>query len=140
MHRNVPRLVAAAALLAAAGACSSNPATTTTPTPPATQLTETFSQTLTPNGAVIFPFNATSAGAVTASLSTISPDASLTLAIDLGTWNGTSCSIQFTTNPATQGSGVGATATAAGSLCTRVSDPHGVITSSEAIIITVTHF
>jgi hypothetical protein len=140
MPRLVPRFAAAVAALAAATGCSSSPTTSTAPTQPAVQLTETFSQTLSPNGAVIFPFNATAAGAVNASLSTVSPDSGLTLAIDLGTWSGTSCTTVVTTNPATQGAVVSATATAAGSLCVQVRDAHGQIASSEAIIVTVTHF
>ncbi len=139
MPRLVPSL-AAVATLAATAACSNPTTTTTTPTVPSVSLTETFSQTLGPNGAIVFPFNATGAGAVTASLSTISPDSTLNLSIDLGTWNGSTCNIQFTTQPATQGAAVGATATAAGSLCVRVSDPSGVVPSSESIIVTVTHF
>src|SRR5262252_5891471 len=103
MHRYVPRFAAAVAALAAATSCSSSPTASTSPTQPATQLTETFSQSLTPNGAVIFPFNATTAGAVNASLSTVSPDSGITLSIELGTWSGTSCTTVVSTNPATQG-------------------------------------
>jgi hypothetical protein len=139
MPRLVPSL-AAVATLAAAAACSNPTTPTQTPTTPPSSLTETFSQTLGPNGAVVFPFNATGAGAVTASLSTISPDSTLNLSIDLGTWNGATCNIQFTTQPATQGAVVSATATSAGSLCARVSDPSSVIVSGESIIVTVTHF
>ncbi len=134
------RLAAAAAALAAAAACSNPTTPTTTPTLPAVSLTETFSQTIGPNGAVVFPFNSSGPGAVAASLTTISPNSTLNLAIDLGTWNGTTCAVQFTTQPATQGAVVSATATAAGSLCARVSDPSNVITATQSIIVTVTHF
>jgi len=136
MHRSALGLAAAGAL---ALATSCNPTAPTVPTTP-TPLTETFTAIMTPHGANVFPFPEAGAGTVTATLSTISPDTGLTLSMDLGTWNGSTCAIVVTTDPAIQGATTTATANAAGNLCVRVSDAHGVITTTEAITITVTHF
>ena len=137
MPRSVQSLVTVVCALALATSC--NPTVPTTPTTP-TPLTESFTALLTTNGALVFPFTEATAGAVTATLTTISPDAGLTLSVDLGTWNGANCTIVVTTNPAVQGASVTAMANAAGSLCARVSDANGVVTSNESVTLTVTHF
>ena len=137
MPRSVQRLVTAACALAFATSC--NPTVPTTPTTP-TPLTETFTALLTTNGAVVWPFTEVTAGAVTSTLTTISPDSGLTLSIDLGTWNGANCTIVVTTNPAIQGASVTAQANSAGSLCARVSDANGVVVNTESVTLTVTHF
>jgi hypothetical protein len=137
MPRSVQSLVTAVCALALATSC--NPTVPTTPTSP-TPLTETFTAFLTTNGALVFPFSEVTAGAVTATLSIISPDSGLTLAVDLGTWNGANCTIVVTTNPAIQGASVTAMANAAGSLCARVSDASGVVVNPESVTLTVTHF
>ena len=137
MPRSAQRLAGLAAALALATACNPTaPSVASTPTP----LTEAFTAVLTPHGADVFPFPEVGAGTVTATLSTISPDASMTLTLDLGTWNGSTCAIVVTTDPAIQGASAVATANAAGNLCVRVSDAHGVITTTETITVTVTHF
>lgn len=138
MPRSVLRVVAVLSALALATSC--NPTLPTTPTTPI-PLTETFTAVLTTNGVVIFPFNEATAGTVTAELTTISPDAGLTLAIDLGTWNGANCTIVVTTNPAVQGAQVTAQANAAGSLCAVVADANSVVPSyTENVTVTVMHF
>jgi hypothetical protein len=137
MPRSVQSLVTAVCALALATSC--NPTLPTTPTTP-TPLTEAFTALLTTNGAVVFPFAEVTAGTVTATLTTISPDAGLTLSVDLGTWNGANCTIVVTTNPAVQGASVTAMANGAGSLCARVSDANGAVTSTESVTVTVMHF
>jgi hypothetical protein len=137
MPRSVQSLVTAVCALALATSC--NPTVPTEPTSP-TPLTETFTALLTPNGALVFPFTEVTAGTVTGTLTTISPDAGLTLSIDLGTWNGANCTIVVTTNPAVQGASVTAMANSAGSLCARISDANGVVVNSESVTLTVTHF
>jgi hypothetical protein len=137
MNRSVLGLVAAAGALALATSC--NP-TAPTANSTLTPLAESFTALLTTNGADVFPFPEIAAGTVTATLTTIAPDAGLTLSIDLGTWNGSTCAIVVTTNPATEGATVIATANAAGTLCARVSDANGVIVNPESITVTVSHF
>jgi hypothetical protein len=141
MTRTGSTLVAACAALGLATGCSGTPSTgIVAPPAPSNVITETFSTLLVKNGSQVFPFNSTAAGGVSVVISTISPDSALSLGIDLGTFNGTSCTIQFSTNPAVQGASVSAQANAAGALCARVYDPLGVIVNPEAIIVTVSHF
>lgn len=137
MTRSVPSLVCALGALALAASCS---AAATTPTTNTVTLTETFTALLTTNGAVVFPFSEGQAGTVTATLTTIAPDSGLTLSMDLGTWNGSTCAIVVTTNPAVQGSSVIGQANAAGTLCARVSDANGIVVNPESITVTVSHF
>jgi hypothetical protein len=59
------------AALVGAACSDSNPTTPTTPTPTAT--TETFDGTLTVNGALTFPFVATTGGSANATLTTMAP-------------------------------------------------------------------
>jgi hypothetical protein len=137
MRRSVPSAVAVVSLLGLAGACGNTaPTTASTPVP----IVDTHTQVLGPNGAIVFPFTEVQAGAVVATLTTISPDSALTLQLDLGTWDGAACTLVVTASPAVQGSSASGTANGSGQLCARVSDPNGLITSSESITVTISHF
>jgi hypothetical protein len=118
-------------------ACANN-STTTTPTSPTTTTTETFEGTLNPNGARTFPFTTQTAGAVTATLTTVSPDATVAIGLALGTWNGAACQIVLANDSAIQGTVVTGSASAAGSLCTRVYDV-GNLTDVASFVVTVVH-
>jgi len=107
------------ALLAAG--CSNNNTSTTTPTPP-TLLTDTFSGTVTVNGSFSHPFTVGRAGTVTAEITALSPDATVTVGFALGTWNGAACQLVIANDAATVSTAVLGTATAPGQLCVRVSD------------------
>ena len=124
-----------AAVLAAA--CSDN---TTAPTPevPVT-VTETFSGTVTVNGAVTTPFTVARAGTITAELTALSPDDTVTVGLSLGTWNGVSCQVVIANDAAKLGSAVIGTATAPGSLCVRVYDV-GALTAPTDYDVKVDHF
>jgi hypothetical protein len=114
----------------------SNP--TTTKTPPST--TEVFSSPLTPNGAVTFTFTTATSGLITVSLTSVSPDSTLTLGIAIGILSGTSCELKITNDTALQGSvvtGVGGTAS---NFCARVYDAAGVVAAPTSVSVTVTHF
>jgi hypothetical protein len=119
-------------------ACGSN--TTTTPTTPTTPqtTTETFDGTLNPNGAKTFPFTVLAAGTVTATLTTVSPDATVAVGLALGTWNGTACQIVLANDNAIQGAVVIGSASTAGNLCTRVYDV-GNLTDVASFVVTVEH-
>src|SRR3954470_4296213 len=73
-------------------ACGNDtPNTPTTPTPPTpVTITETFSGTLTVNGAVTHSFLATAAGTVTVQATAIDPSSSQVFGLLLGLWNGSS--------------------------------------------------
>src|SRR5262245_24262178 len=131
----VPMLAAAIALTGCSD--NSNPSTPTGPTPVA--VTETFTGTLNPNGGTTFQFTVQQTGAVTATLSAVSPDGS-TIGLSLGTWNGQVCSIPTLANDnAAQGTTITGTAASTGIFCARVYDV-GKLTNPVDFQVDVTHF
>lgn len=115
---------------------TSSLASTTTPS---TLITETFSGTISKNGAATFNFAATAAGTVTATLKSISPDTAAVMGLSLGTWNGTACQAVIANDAATQFITVTGATSAAGNLCVRAYDV-GKLTASQTIELTITHF
>ena len=137
MFRSVlPRLIAGL-LLVAVAACHSN---NTTTTPPTTNTTETFAGTLNPNGAATYQFTATTAGTITATLTSVTPDSTVTLGMSIGTWSGTSCSVGvgLALDNAVQGSVLTASVSLGGPLCLRVYDP-GTLSAAANYSIDVSH-
>ena len=133
------RLSMAVALLAVTvSACESDPPTTPSPTPTPAPTTETFSGSVSPNGAATFPFTVASAGTVTASLTTVQPDATVALGLSLGTWNGTLCQIVLANDNALVGTVVTGAVASLGSLCVRVYDT-GKVTGTMTYTVTVVH-
>lgn len=134
------RLILVPALVAAglAAGCSDNN-TTTTPTPDPVVVTETFSGTIGVHGAFTHPFTVGRAGAVTAQLTGLSPDDTVTIGLDLGTWNGTSCQLVISNTAAKLSTAVLGTATAAGTLCLRVSDV-GLLGAATNYDVKVDHY
>ena len=134
-----PLLVAAA--LAAAG-CGDDPITNPDTTPP-TSITETFTGTVTVNGAVTVPFIVQTAGTVLATLTVLDPSNDETrIGLSLGTWNGVVCTVGAPTlanDDAKVGVTLTASATATGNYCARVYDV-GKLIQATAFEITVTHF
>ena len=115
----------AVALALGAAACGSDPVTPT-PTTSVT-VTDTFSGTLTRNGATTSPFTTAASGTVTATISSLSPDSTLVVGLALGVWNGNSCQIVFSKDTATQFSQVQGAVSSAGSLCVRLYDVGNLI-------------
>lgn len=103
-------------------------------------VTDTFTGTLTRNGATSHPFPITSAGGgdVTLTLRTVSPDATAVVGISLGTWNGTSCQAVISNDRAIQGASMLGRATTTGELCARIFDP-GTIADPQSYEIEVVH-
>ena len=118
------RLTRASLLLAVlclgAAACS-NDSTPTTPTSTSTIITNTFSGTLTPNGAASHPFTTTGSGTVTATLTSLGADSPAQVGLSLGTWNG-SCQIVVANDKAAVGTVVTGAASGVGQLCVRIYD------------------
>ncbi len=139
MRRFFSRSLLLACLAAGAAGCGNSTSTltgsTTTPTTPLT--TETFSGTLTTNGASSYHFAAGGAGSVTASLTTIGTTVPVSLV--LGTWNGTVCQMILSNDNAVQGTTVVGQVSAASNLCVRIADATGNVPSPSAYTITVTH-
>jgi hypothetical protein len=123
--------------LTATAACDDNTLVSTTPTPIVTT-SETFTGTLTRNGAVTHQFSVTSRGNVTATLTKIDPDSGATIGVSLGTWNGTSCQTILANDQATVNSTLLGTVSGVGNLCVRVYDI-GKLTASQNYSIDVVH-
>jgi hypothetical protein len=101
-------------------------------------VTETFSGTLTRNGAATHNFSSQASGTVTATLSALAPDSTLVIGLSLGTWNGSQCQLVITKDNATQASVVSGGVSAFGQLCVRVYDV-GNITVPVTYEISVVH-
>ena len=135
-----PMMVAAA--LAAAGCGDDPPTGPDSPAP--IQLTETYSGTVTINGAITHPIVVQTAGTVTATLTTLDPS-DATIGLSLGTWNGLVCSVGAPTlanDKATVGLTLTGSATATGNYCVRVYDPGGEngLKQTTAYELTVVHY
>ena len=111
--------------------------TPTSPTTPTT-VTETYADSFGRNGARTHNFTTSASGTVTATLTTLAPDAELLVGFSLGTWNGTSCQLVITNDAAKQGTVVTGGVSALGSLCVRIYDV-GNITETISYEITVVH-
>jgi len=139
---NVRAILLAVAVLAT-GACSNDTISSlTTPTNP-TIFTDTFTGTLSKNGAFTHSFTTASLGAVTVTLVSLQPNSSQVVGLSLGVWNGTACSTSPATggsssDTATTGSSITLNASAAGSLCVRLYDV-GFITAPVLYTLQVTH-
>jgi hypothetical protein len=120
----VPRLAILTLALAAAAGCN-NTSVPTGPTQAApTIITETFSGTLTINGAVTHPFVVGTTGSVSASLVNVGAGTDVVIGLALGTWNQTtnSCQLIITNDAAVQGRVILGSAQNAGAFCVRVYD------------------
>lgn len=134
-----PLSVAVLTLLvaAASSACGSDPIVTT-PTEP-TVVTETFSGTVTVNGAMTHNFFTTTTGTVTATLSELSPETTEKIGLSMGTFAVPNCSVVLTNDSAVKTSILtGTVTTLGGSLCVRIYDV-GALTEPVAYTITVVH-
>jgi len=142
MRRLIPGILLLAVLGTVAG-CNDNtvttPTTTTTTTTTTATTTETFSGTLNMNGAATYPFTAGAGGTVTATLTTVGPDATVPIGLSLGAWTGSACQLSssIANDSATQGAIVTGTVTAAAALCARVYDT-GKVTAAQPVSFTVT--
>ena len=132
------RVLLAACVLGAA-ACSNAPTTPTTPTLPTT-FTEVFTGTVNMNGGASHFFVSQSSGTVTATLTSLAPDAAQLVGFSLGTWTGTACQVVIANDKATTASAITGAVGGAGRLCARVYDI-GTITGNSPVSyeLTVTH-
>lgn len=112
----------------------------TQPTPVAVIVTDTFTGTLTRNGATSHPFpvSSTAGGNVTATLKAVAPDGSAVVGLSLGTWNGTACQAVISNDRATVSVALLGRATSTGTLCVRIYDV-GTLADPQAYEIEVVH-
>ena len=110
------------------------------PTPEPVIVTETFTGTLTRNGATShpFPINFSSGGQVTAVLKTVTPDGTSVVGFSLGTWNGTACQAVISNDRATMAASLIGQATSTGILCVRIFDV-GTLADPQDYEVDVTH-
>jgi hypothetical protein len=138
MHRLISRLVLLVAVSLIASGCGGNSNDSVVAPPPPT-LTETFTGTLTLNGATTFSFNVTGAGDMRAQLTTLSPDGTKPVGLSLGTWNGCICQVILPNDNAIQGSVVDGRASTTGSFCVRIYDAAGTVVDPQSYVIDVFH-
>jgi hypothetical protein len=131
-----PAVVLAFALALTACSQDINPSI---PSDPSNPVTETFTGTLTLNGADTRPFSVTRSGSVSASIASLAPDATVTIGLSLGTWNGSSCSTVISNDSATVGTTVNGAADREGRLCVRVYDANGKLPQPTDFELTVVH-
>ena len=101
MHRFSCRALLLSIAILAMGACSNN--NPIVPTPPSGPVTDTYSGTLSKNGAFTHAFSISSLGSITASIVSLAPNVSQIVGFQLGVWNGTSCTASSSTDVATTG-------------------------------------
>lgn len=131
-----PAVVLTLALAQAACSEDINPAV---PSQPNNPVTETFTGTLTQNGAKTHPFSVSSSGAIRATIASLAPDSTVTVGLSLGTWNGTAetCATVIANDNATVGTGITGAADREGRLCVRVYDAAGTLPQATDYELTV---
>ena len=140
MRRLLPGilLLALATSLAGCNDNTTNPTATTTTTATTATTTETFTGTLHLNGAETYNFTAATGGTVIVTLTTLASGAP-TIGVSLGTWTGSACQIVIDNPNAAQGAVVTGAVSSAASLCARVYDAHGTVTTPADFTITAAH-
>jgi hypothetical protein len=133
------RSIVVAGATVAAAACGSDNIFNPTPGTPPVSITETVSNTVTVNGALTAPFTVSTIGAVTARLTALAPDDTVTVGLSLGTWNGAACALIITNDAAVLNTTVTGTAQSIGQFCARVYDV-GKLTAATDFTIEITHF
>jgi hypothetical protein len=137
MHGVLALLVAAAI-----AACDETPTNPGPIGPTPDPVSESFSGTLTVNGAVIFPFSVAQPGAVTATVTALGPDPAAIIGISVGMWTGTTCQVVLDNANASINSQITGTVnlSTGGSLCARIYDAAGKLTGPVTFTIAVAHY
>jgi hypothetical protein len=137
MSRTISRF-ALVVLIGVCAACGGDddPITPTEPTP--TAVTETFSGTVTRNGAITHAFIVERAGQTTAAITALTPSDAV-VGLSIGPLSVQACTQAVARENATMGTQIIGTASA-GNFCVRVFDPNGSLTAAVDYTISVTHF
>ena len=142
MRRPLSRIALMALLAITPAACGDDSPTTPTSTDTViSSTTETYTGTLQRNGGLTYTFNNTSAGTLTASLTSVDPDTTTSIGLAIGTWSASqgACQIILANDSAFEGATVVGTTTASASLCVRIYDAKGELNTPIAFTITVNH-
>jgi hypothetical protein len=143
MYRFTARVVLLAVAVLGTGACSNDTLSSlTTPTTPTT-FTDTFTGTLSKNGAFTHSFTTATLGGVTVTILSLQPTSTQIVGLSLGVFTGSACSTSPATggsssDTATTGSSISLNATAAGNLCVRLYDV-GFVNEPVLYTLQVTH-
>jgi predicted small lipoprotein YifL len=130
-------LIPIVATFTLAGCGSDDPVTIPdAPTPVA--VTNTFTGTLTVNGAQTHNFTVDRAGTVSAQVKSLS-DQKATIGVSLGTWNGATCTFYISNTAAVLNTTVTGTAQQTGQFCIWLNDV-GKLTAGVDYSVDVTHF
>jgi hypothetical protein len=118
------------ALLASSAGCKT---TTISPTIPTAPTTATFSGLLNATSVVTNSFVTSTGGSVTATLTSVGPDATQTVGFSLGSFNASTnvCTVAFDNSAALQGAVFNTTASTTGAYCVRVYD-NGAVANAVA--------
>jgi hypothetical protein len=132
-----------AALAVGFAACgsdsSSSSSTTSTTAPTATTTTDTFSGTVPVRGSAVHNFTASATGAVSVTLTTTAPSATIVMSVGIGTPNGATCTrLAGASANVAAGGGPPAGLVTSGSYCVVVSDA-GSQTAAVTYTVTVNH-
>jgi ABC-type Fe3+-hydroxamate transport system substrate-binding protein len=120
MHRFSGRALMLLMAILAMSACNNNPIVTA-PTP-GTPQTDVYSGTLSKNGAFTHAFSISTLGSITTTIVSLAPNAAQIVGLQLGVWNGVSCTAASSTDVATTGSSITLNASSAGIVCVRLYD------------------
>jgi hypothetical protein len=137
MHRLSYRGVLLAVAILAMGSCANDSLTNPTIVSPC-PCTDAWTGTLTKNGAFTHSFTITNLGAVTATLVALAPNTAQIVGLQLGVWNGVSCTAASSTDTATTGSAITLNSSSAGTLCVRLYDV-GFITDPVLYQLQIVH-
>ena len=138
MRRKLFRPFLAAGLLVTVAACDSGSLTAPTQPGPSPTVTDTFTGTLSINGAMTYTFTSIGAGTLQATLKTVLPDSTIPVGFSVGIWNGTTCQITLANDNAFQGTVILGNVNGSGVLCTRVHDV-GKLVDAASFEITIVH-
>jgi hypothetical protein len=133
------RSIIIASVAFAAAACGSDNILNPTPGTPPTSITEAYTATITVNGANTQPFTVSTIGAVTAKITALAPDDTVTVGLSLGTWNGATCTLIITNDAAVLNTTVTGTAQTVGQFCVRIYDV-GKLAAATDYTVEITHF
>lgn len=132
-----PAVAIAVALATLAGACGGSNTTTPTPTPTPPILTDVFTGTVQAGGVASHNFTVAQQGTLTATLTSLSPQSTITMGFGIGQPSGTTCSLLSSSETAKMGSVLSGTI-AVGAYCVQIYDI-GNVQGSDDYTITLTH-
>lgn len=136
--QSVLRIAVAACAILAMSACGEDAAPTSPTVTEPTTVTDTFTGTLTRNGAASHSFLVSTTGSVTATLTSLAPNAEIVVGFGLGTWNGSVCTVVLARDRAVQSTVIFGNVNASGELCVRIYDV-GNVTDPIDYSIAVVH-